>query len=490
MRKKLLLPWLALLGILLACQANVQVPTAFPTSTPYHAPTFTPYVLRPAATRAPLTSATPTLSSEPGNASNQGSLPGATPGSSGELRPAATLPPQPTATVALVTPTSLSKTTQLAIFQELWEIVRDEYLYSDYNGLDWDAIHDEYKARIEAGLSNADFYLAMDEMIARLGDDHSRYIDPQQVLEEDAQYAGEYDYVGIGVLISAVPERQRAAVVVVFPGSPAEAAGLKPRDSIITVDGKSILDEDGFLTQRLRGPEGSQAIVVAQTPGEAPRELSILRQRITSALPVPYEVLSSPMGQRIGYIILPTFSDGMIGPGVRDALTIMSADGPLDGIILDNRPNEGGADTVVLEVLSYFTSGKLGYFVNRHDETPFEIRKARDIEGSQDLPMVVLVGPGTVSFGEISSGLLRDIGRAYIIGETTDGNVETLWGYDFKDGSRAWIAHDTFRPLNDPDANWEETGIVPDLTIPAAWDEFTSSTDPAIQAALKYLEGR
>ena len=43
-------------------------------------------------------------------------------------------------------------------------------------------------------------------------------------------------------------------------------------------------------------------------------------------------------------------------------------------------------------------------------------------------PLVVLVGPDTVSFGEVFSGILKDQGRATLIGETTDGNVEILGG--------------------------------------------------------------
>ena len=104
--------------------------------------------------------------------------------------------------------------------------------------------------------------------------------------------------------------------------------------------------------------------------------------------------------------------------------------------------------------------------------------------------MVVLVGPNTVSFGEIFSGILKDTHRAYLIGEKTDGNIEILWGYTFEDGSRAWIAHDTFRPVNHPEHDWEQTGIIPDLTIPVAWEEYSVKEDPAVQAALEYFDYR
>jgi C-terminal processing protease CtpA/Prc len=95
---------------------------------------------------------------------------------------------------------------------------------------------------------------------------------------------------------------------------------------------------------------------------------------------------------------------------------------------------------------------------------------------------------GTASYGEVFAGVLKDLDRAYLIGETTGGNVETLWGYDFDDGSRAWIAHESFRPLNHPDENWEESGVVPHLTVLSNWDEVTVETDPAVIAALEHFD--
>ena len=69
------------------------------------------------------------------------------------------------------------------------------------------------------------------------------------------------------------------------------------------------------------------------------------------------------------------------------------------------------------------------------------------------------------------------------------GNVELLWGYSFSDGSRAWIAHDRFIPVNNPDADWEHNGIIADIVVPVAWFEHTLETDPAVQAALDHFDG-
>ena len=83
---------------------------------------------------------------------------------------------------------------------------------------------------------------------------------------------------------------------------------------------------------------------------------------------------------------------------------------------------------------------------------------------------------------------MQDQDRAYLIGSATFGNVETLWGFAFSDGSRAWIAHDTFRPINHPDTNWEGAGVQPDLEVHTAWDLYTVESDPAVAAALNYFD--
>ncbi|GAB4580018.1 MAG: S41 family peptidase [Anaerolineales bacterium] len=392
--------------------------------------------------------------------------------------------PTPTAVVSVEVDTSL----QLEIFEELWTTINQQYLYPDFNGVDWDAVGDEYRARIEAGLTPDEFYLAMNEMISRLGDEHSAFLSPEQVAAEEAELAGNLDYAGIGIYSTITRANDAMVILVVFPNSPAEEAGLKAHDVILEVDGIPIVDENGALREVIRGPEGTDVTLLVRSPGAEPRTLTITRRRISGAVPVNYQVLTTPSGKRVGYILIPTFSDGTVADQVGAALEDMSREAPLDGLIFDNRINEGGVDTMLKDTLGYFIDGPAGTFISRHDERPLTIQGV-DVAGSQTIPLVVMVGLDTISYGEVFAGVLKDLGRAYLIGETTDGNVETLWGYDFDDGSRAWIAHDSFRPLNHPDQDWEETGIIPDLFLPVLWEEVTFETDPAIQAAVEYLDG-
>jgi carboxyl-terminal processing protease len=394
----------------------------------------------------------------------------------------ATQNPTDTPTIT-VTPSAF----QVKIFTELWQIVRNEYLYPDFNGLNWDTIYIEYSARIGAGLYPEEFYQSMREMISRLGDDHSFFLSPNQVAEEEAIFTGMHDYVGIGVLVRAVPDKDKAVILISLPGSPAELVGLQPRDSIFTVDGEPILDENGFLRDIIRGPEGSEINLTVQSPGQEIRQVTLTRSQISSVVPIPHAVLSSNSGKRIGYIFLTSFTDYTIESQISDILREINADGPIDGLILDNRFNPGGINTVMQGVLSYFTRGELGYFISRFEERLFQI-DGQDINGSQTLPLVVLIGPETESYGEVFAGILKDKQRAYLIGETTSRNIETLWGYDFDDGSRAWIAYETFRPYHNPQEDWEKTGIMPHNLVVSEWSEVTMENDAVIQLALEYLD--
>jgi carboxyl-terminal processing protease len=297
-------------------------------------------------------------------------------------------------------------------------------------------------------------------------------------------------YVGIGISHIAVPDKKLVTITAVYHNSPAEEAGLQVHDNILEVDGEPVITEEGFLNTRLRGLEGSSVTLLVQTPGEAARTLTLIRRKVESETPLVYHVYQSPAGQRIGYILLINFVDETSVRNFRLALQAMSQDAPLNGLIIDNRMNYGGSLQVMLDIMSFFMEGRIGALVNRNGErADIAVDRLRDIHNSSTFPLVVFVGPDSASAGEIFPGVLRDQGRAYIIGETSPGNVEALLPFSFDDGSRIWLAVEVFEPANNPKANWEAIGIVPDQTVITHWEEFTLESDPAVAAALKYFDG-
>ncbi|MBM3125908.1 MAG: PDZ domain-containing protein [Chloroflexi bacterium] len=371
---------------------------------------------------------------------------------------------------------------QEQIFEQVVDIVEQVYVYPDYNGKDWEEIKGVYREKISSELSTQDFYTSIQDMISELGDEHSFFLSPVEVADSEAEFAGTQEFVGIGVFALPLEAKNRISLISVYPDSPAEHAGLKPHDSILAVDGIPVVQNGEALLRLVRGPQCSVTVLTVQSPNQETRTVSLVRQRIQSPQLVQAEMLQTADGSKVGYISLPTFSDETIPVQVAD---VLNGFGQLDGLILDNRMNGGGDSRVVEPILSYFTSGTLGDFTPRAESYPLTV-EPDPIRNSQSVPLVILVGRETASFAEIFSGVLKDSSRAQIVGEVTPGNVEILQGYDFDDGSKLWLAAQTFVPAISGQ-DWEQTGIIPDVQAYADWDTFTFEDDPSIAAALKLL---
>ena len=395
-------------------------------------------------------------------------------------KPLATLSPDlavaPTSEVKV---TEISKDEQLRILTDLTHLVETVYVYPNYNGKDWTEIKSRYQAKIEAGLDTQSFYDQMHAMIEELGDDHSFFLSPAEVQESEAELKGDVQYVGVGIYGEPDFDRKRVIVVSTFPGSPAEHGGIQEHDSILMIDHQPITKE---YSDHLRGPSCSAVVLTVQSPDEAPRDVMLLRYAVQGDIPIEARLVSTTDDSKIGYIFIPSFFDETLPKQIENALNKF---GKLDGLILDVRMNGGGSSSVAYPILEYFIHGKLGEFVSRTDSRPLDIR-ANEIQNSQTVPLIVMVSKDTVSFGEIFAGILQDSGRAKVVGETSLGNVEVLHGFNFEDGSQVWLAAEIFHSAFS-NANWEQTGIVPDVQAFSQWDTFYFETDPSVAAAVKLL---
>jgi len=397
--------------------------------------------------------------------------------------PPATVPPDLS---AQATPefqvTEITQGEQLSILRELGNIVEKVYVYPDYNGKNWNEIESKYRGEIEAGLDTQSFYNEMSTMITELGDEHSFFLSPMEVKESQAELRGDVQFVGVGIYGEPDFARQRLIVISTYPGSPAELGGIQDHDSILFINKQPVKEEFSNL---LRGPQCSAVVLTVQSPGEAPRDVMLIRYAIQGDIPIDARLVSTTDGSKIGYIFIPSFFDETLPEQIKNALNEF---GPLDGLILDLRMNGGGSSSVTYPILEYFINGRLGQFVSRDSARPLDV-EANEIQNSQTVPLIVMVSKDTVSFGEIFAGVMKDSGRAKIVGETSLGNVEVLHGFDFEDGSQVWLAAETFHSAFS-NTNWEETGIIPDVQAFAPWDTFYFDTDPSVAAAVEILGHR
>ena len=188
---------------------------------------------------------------------------------------------EPEASQAPITDEALSipEDFRIALFDQVWEGIRDFYVDPGTNGLDWDAVGDEY-ARLVIATDNAhEVYQLLREMVESLDDPYTNFYAPEDLGDPEA-----FDptYGGIGALLdtsAAGEDTPGLRILYVFEGGSAKDSGIGARDSIIGVEGDScarIVD--------IRGPEGTDVTLTVVSPGEEPRDVTLERRRITPAI--------------------------------------------------------------------------------------------------------------------------------------------------------------------------------------------------------------
>lgn len=474
------------LGLLAACDTS-GIPA--PVGTPEAAATSTPEVVAVAPTPTleeffPVETETPVIGGGT-EATSTPRRPRAT--DTPESAPEATSTAEPTTEPTSVangepTPTLMPEDDRMALFDDVWGTVDDNYLYPDFHGLDWDASYDKYAPIARNAGTSTEFYTAISDMVGELKDDHSRYLSPQEAREEDDLQGGNANYVGVGIISSA--QEKAVMVAFVFAGSPAEKAGLKRRDKIVAIDGEPI-EDPSIISGRIRGPEGTTVRLSVVSPGQPERVVPIVRGKITGAITPTSSRLERDTS--IGYLIIPDLFTEDMGYQVGDELEKLLNDSPrLTGLVIDLRGNGGGFRTVLEQILSYFVEGKVGTFFDQDNSYAFQVVGDFLKDELDDIPVVVLIDGGAESYAEVLASAIQEKGRAKVVGVHSAGNTETIFQYNFDDGSRLWCAQEGFERLDG--TNMEGTGVIPDFEILDDWTGYSESNDPHILKAIEIIK--
>lgn len=240
----------------------------------------------------------------------------------------------------------------------------------------------------------------------------------------------EGSFGGLGIEIAVTPEDDTLTVMNVLEGTPAERAGLKPRDKIVEIEGvstKGITTREALI--KLRGePKTNVTITVARKDFAEKLKFTITRE-IIHIDTVPYHFMASP---GIGYIRVTTFArdeERSTTKDFRKALEELEAAGA-EKLILDLRGNPGGALDEAVSLASLFLKkGSLVVYTQGRSRRWEERRYIVTEEPRwKKMPLVVLVDSTSASASEVFTGALKDHKRAVVMGEKTFGkaSVQTL----------------------------------------------------------------
>jgi carboxyl-terminal processing protease len=270
---------------------------------------------------------------------------------------------------------------------------------------------------------------------------------------QEFQEALDGRYTGVG--LSAGREQDgRIEVTKVQPDSPADRAGIRQGDRLISVDGGRV---DGRpvtdVVSLLRGDADDAAAGTTVTLGlERGTRAWTEKLRRASLSTDPVAVSRLPGGVTV--IRIAAFTRGS-GDAVRAAVRAAPAGG---GIILDLRGNSGGLVNEAVETSSAFLDGGL---VATYDVDGAQRSLHAAPGGDTGRPLVALVDGGTMSAAEMLTGALQDRGRAVVIGSRTFGKGSIQMPTTLPDGSVAELTVGHYRTPSGHSVDGR--GITPDL---------------------------
>src|SRR3972149_8687604 len=150
------------------------------------------------------------------------------------------------------------------------------------------------------------------------------------------------------------------------------------------------------------------------------------------------------------------------------------------GIVLDLRRNPGGSLSATIDVADLFLEdGRILTQVDREgNETTYD---AHPGDAGEDIPLVILVGPGSASGAEVIAGALRDNQRAVLIGETTFGKGSVNHLRDLSDGGALYVT--IARWLTPSGEQIEGVGLTPDIPIAPTADDIANTRDTQLYTA-------
>lgn len=378
----------------------------------------------------------------------------------------------------LITATSLpahAVTQEQLLFLDAWRAVDRAYVDKTFNGQNWFKKREDFLKNVPMS-NRVDTYRAIRSLLSSLDDPFTRLLVPDQYAALASTTSGSGTGIGVEVSFNGNGE---LVVVAPTPDGPAEAAGIRPGDEIVEIDGKKTNELSLYaIGGMLQGPSGTQVqlkILPSSTLFNgsikgSEKELTLTRAAITYN-PVDAAVCSKTTTTsnndkqtniNIGYIRIATFSSKTPDRALEAIQSLKTAG--VDKFVLDLRNNGGGSFPAGVKVAQmWIPKGDIVLIADAQGVR--DVYEAQGRAEEPSVPLTVLVNRGTASASEVLSGALKDNKRGVIVGERTFGKglIQTL--VPLSDGSAVAVTVAKYQTPSGIDIN--KIGITPDVKLSA-----------------------
>ena len=342
------------------------------------------------------------------------------------------------------------------IIDQVWQIIYRDFL--DYSGKykaeDW--IKLRKKILSNKYFDNDDAYIVIKDMLADLDDPYTRFLDPKEFNEMRIDTTGEL--MGVGIQISLDEVTDQIVVVSPIEGSPAFLAGIKPKDIIVSIDGKPLEGLGMESTVNLiRGKKGTKVVLGIIRDNEL-LKVSLIRDKIEINV-VDSRINNTALGAKIGYLRLKQFN-AKSPKEMSLSINKLEKEKPF-GYVLDLRGNPGGLLEASIEIARQWINKGIIVSTKTKDGIT-DVRKAKS-RALTNRPLVVLIDEGSASASEILSGAIKDNNRGLLVGKKTFGKGLVQSVRSLSDGSGLTVTVAKYLTPSGKDIN--KNGIEPDTGV-------------------------
>ena len=372
---------------------------------------------------------------------------------------------------------------QIRTFDEMWTLLRDHYVYGNLHGIAWTELRERYRPLVVNLLSREDFPDTVRQMLDELPPLAARWETRDERIREELEDPSAYEGIGAYVAFREEPT-PRIILLSVMPGSPADRSGLRPHDAVTAVNGIPVRREEGpDAVSRIRGPADQPVRLRISSVDRDQRDVTVIRGRVQLSEvlnPLSYGLLEPG---RVGYLLFPRVSSENLVTETLRSLEALLAGGDVSGIILDLRI-ASGLRWPLEPLLSLFSEGDHGEIYTAEGSEPLSV-EGYDLNGTQSVPLVVLVGRDTEGLPEVLAAALQARRRATVVGLKTPGNVESFVDFVLPDGSRLTIMTRSY--VSPAGRQVGIDGVRPDVPASLDWDQVSERTDPVRNTAVSVL---
>ena len=359
-------------------------------------------------------------------------------------------------------------TRNLRVFNSAWSLVADKHFDPKLQGVDWPAAAAKFGPEAAAATDKKSLYAAINRMLDLLKDSHTHALTPEQAEERQTQLRARTGF-------NMTRFDGRWAVAEVVPGSPAEAAGVRPGWIVRARNGISLAERNDF-----RARDGEVAQWEFLDERDRPVSLALTARPLSTKPRQEVRLLAG------GFVYLRF--DGFDGPDRRWLSDQLKTYHDAPGVVIDLRQNPGGETfSLGITIGEFFDrSVDCGTFISRGgrrgEKNSWQMGSAR-YAGR----VAVLVDRVTASAGEIFSAVLQDHGRATIVGRKTAGAVLASWFYVLPDGGELQLSREDY--TSPKGRRLEGNGVEPNLVSRRTLADLRAGRDPDIEEALRVLGG-